>query len=65
MPNPMQTLIAIQMRFWYQWLDTMQNLFHAAGVWGQAPAQPTVKPAPVVSLVPRRGGCVGPADLER
>ncbi len=65
MLTPMQTLIAIQMRFWYQWLDAMQNVFHATGVWGQAPAQPTVRPAAIVSLVPRRRGCVGPADLER
>lgn len=63
MGNPLQPLIAAQMRFWYQWLDTMQQALRGLGVWGV----PYEAPAPAVAkaIVPRRGGCVGPADLKR
>lgn len=63
MVNPLEPLIAAQLRFWYQWLDTIQQMLCVLGVWG-VPAETPV-PAVVKTIVPQRGGCVGPADLRR
>jgi len=68
MVNPFQALIKLQMRFWVQWLDSTQQMFHGAGLWGRTDNAPTLTPAllpaRVNAIVLRPRGCVGPADLK-
>jgi hypothetical protein len=64
MVNPLSAMVAMQLRFYVQWLEAVQTLMRACGVWGQSAQGSPFSPATSAIILPFRRGCVGAADLK-
>lgn len=65
MPNSLADLAALQLRLCCQWLELSQQILRGVGIWGRDETVSVPPPALLQALAPRRGGCVGAADLKR